>query len=51
MMPAQPRLAREEVDVLADPAQVRVVVLRDDADAERLAVQLDRRKGLQIVGG
>ena len=35
VMPATTCLAREEVHVLADAAQVRIVVLRDQRDAER----------------
>ena len=35
VMAAAPRLAREEMHVLADPAEVRIVVLRDQRDAER----------------
>jgi hypothetical protein len=31
-------LAREEVNVLADPAKVRIVVLRHQRDAERAIV-------------
>src|ERR1700674_5391859 len=35
LMSMSPRLAREEVDVLADSAKVRIVVLSDERDSER----------------
>ena len=34
VMAAQPRLTREEVNVLADSAEVRIVILRDLSDSE-----------------
>ena len=41
VMPATARFAREEMHVLADPAQVRIVVLGDQRDAQRPLVALD----------
>ena len=48
VMPATTRFAREEMNVLADPAQVRIVVLRDQRDAKRPLVALDELEIGQI---
>ena len=46
------RLAREEVYVLANAAQVRIVILRDERDSERARVlnvrHRERRRGHQL---
>jgi hypothetical protein len=45
VMAAAAGLAGEEVDVLADPAEVRIVVLRDQRNTQRplVALELERR--------
>ena len=47
MVPATPRFSREKMNVLANPAQMRVVVLRHQRDAERSRVA-GERKGREL---
>ena len=44
VVPAATRFAREEVNVLAHPAEVRIVVLGDQRDAERPLVARQRKR-------
>ena len=50
VVPTTARLAREEVDVLTDPAKVGIVVLRHQRNAQRPAIS-SRLENRQIGEG